>query len=378
LDEAIDEYREALGLDKDFLEAHINLGMALRDKNQLDEAIDECHEAIRLQKESALAHNNLGNALCDKGQLEDAIAEYRVAIHLKKDFALAHNNLGLALHRKGKLDEAIDEFREAIGLKKDFPEAHRHLGVALGAKGRLNEAIAEYSEAIRLKKDYWEAHVDLGIDLHTKGQLEEAIAEYREALQLKPKDPRVHNMLGAALRLKGALDRLPGILKGEAKPADAADCLALAELCQQPYQRLYAASARFYGEAFAADPSLTDGRSLGNRYNAACAAALASCGTGEDGATLTDSERARLRKQALDWLRGELAVWASVLEKGTGWPAKARASLPSQLQHWQQDPDLAGVRGPEALGRLPDADRHAWQKLWEEVEALRRKAAGME
>jgi hypothetical protein len=37
---------------------------------------------------------------------------------------------------------------------------------------------------------------------------------------------------------------------------------------------------------------------------------------------------------------------------------------------------LAGVRGPEALARLPEAERPEWQKLWEEVAALQKRAAG--
>ena len=34
------------------------------------------------------------------------------------------------------------------------------------------------------------------------------------------------------------------------------------------------------------------------------------------------------------------------------------------------------MRGAAALGKLPAAERPAWQKLWEEVEFLRRRAAG--
>jgi hypothetical protein len=33
------------------------------------------------------------------------------------------------------------------------------------------------------------------------------------------------------------------------------------------------------------------------------------------------------------------------------------------------------VRGPEALGKLPEAERRRWQHLWEQVEELRRQAA---
>jgi hypothetical protein len=45
------------------------------------------------------------------------------------------------------------------------------------------------------------------------------------------------------------------------------------------------------------------------------------------------------------------------------------------MQHWLDDSDLAGVRGADALARLPEAERPEWQKLWEEVEAMRRRAA---
>jgi hypothetical protein len=47
-----------------------------------------------------------------------------------------------------------------------------------------------------------------------------------------------------------------------------------------------------------------------------------------------------------------------------------------QLQHWQQDPDFGGVRGPEALARLPEAERQAWQKLWGDVADTLARAQG--
>jgi hypothetical protein len=44
------------------------------------------------------------------------------------------------------------------------------------------------------------------------------------------------------------------------------------------------------------------------------------------------------------------------------------------MQHRQQDTDFAGVRGPDALSRLRQGERLDWQKLWHEVEALRKSA----
>jgi hypothetical protein len=39
------------------------------------------------------------------------------------------------------------------------------------------------------------------------------------------------------------------------------------------------------------------------------------------------------------------------------------------MQHWQHDPDFNGVRGPDALARLPEAEREDWRKLWDDVAA---------
>jgi tetratricopeptide (TPR) repeat protein len=409
VDEAIAEYREALRLKKDNPEAHDNLGTALRDKGHLDAAIAEHREALRLRQDYPPAHNNLGNALHAKGQLDAAIAEYREALQLKKDFPTAHYNLGLALSEKGQLDAAITEYREALRLKPDYATAHNNLGATLHRKGQLDAAITEYREALGLRQDYPEAHSNLGTALRDKGLLDEAIAEYREALRLKKDDAEAQARLGLVLLQQGRfreaveqlrlahqlgsrrsgwpypsaqwlrdaerladLDaRLPVLLKGAEQPKDAGERLAFAKLCQL-HRKLYAAAARWYAEAFNAQPELADNLQSGDRYNAACAAALAGCGQGADAQALPEEERARLRQQALYWLRGDLGAWRAKLAEGT---SPARAAVMKQMQHWLTDPDFAGVRGPEALGRLPEAERRRWQRLWQQVEELRRQAA---
>jgi hypothetical protein len=45
------------------------------------------------------------------------------------------------------------------------------------------------------------------------------------------------------------------------------------------------------------------------------------------------------------------------------------------MQHWLQNDDFTGVRGAEALAKLPEAERQEWQKLWADAEVLRQRAA---
>jgi tetratricopeptide (TPR) repeat protein len=368
LDEAIAEFRAAVRIDKDFAVAHCNLGGALSQKRQLDEAIAEFHEAIRINKDFADAYNNLGMALYDKGRLDDAIAAYQAAIRTKPDFALPHNNLGNAFRAKGQRDAAIAAYRAAVRIDKDFALAYYHLGTALGLQGQLDDAIGAFRAAIRIKKDYVDAHHNLGSVLALQGRLDEGIAEYREVLRLLKDNPNGHPAVRANLRRAEQLAqlkrRLPAVLEGKDEPRDASECLGFAQLCQPPYQKQYAGAARFFAAAFAAEPKLAADLQAGHRYNAACAAALAGCGQGQDADNLDDTERARLRRQALDWLRADLEAWARLLDKE---PDRLRPVIARQMRQWLDDADFTGVRGPAALAKLPEAERPAWQQLWSRV-----------
>lgn len=44
------------------------------------------------------------------------------------------------------------------------------------------------------------------------------------------------------------------------------------------------------------------------------------------------------------------------------------------MRQWHQTPAFAGVRDPDALAKLPDAECKDWQSFWAEVEALLAKA----
>jgi hypothetical protein len=163
--------------------------------------------------------------------------------------------------------------------------------------------------------------------------------------------------------------QLPSFREGKIPPASPEECIELAALCT--FKRLHRAAVDFSQKAFTDKPQLAEDLQAGHRYNAACEAALAGCGQGNDASQLEAKERARLRRQALDWLRADLAAWAKELAKKT---PEARAAVREQMQHWQTDTDLAGVRGPEALAKLPEGERRDWQKLWSDLADMLKRA----
>jgi hypothetical protein len=224
---------------------------------------------------------------------------------------------------------------------------------------------------IELEPDKPEGHVLLGVALSHQGRLAEALASFQRGLERhKSSDPRkasLNELIKSTEQLLEIDRKVDAVLQGETKPANVAECLTLADFCRRfPRHRL--ASVRFYAEAFAAQPDLATDLHSGNRYRAGCAAALASAGRGDDAGTLDARERARLRRQALDWLRADLHAWARLASDGN---SRDRDDANGALRQWRETIDLTSVRHPWSLLRLAAEERRPWQHFWADVDALR-------
>jgi tetratricopeptide (TPR) repeat protein len=368
---AIAAFRQARALDPGNVHIHTNLGIALRDENDLDGAIAAFRQALAIDPQDAFAHTNLGLALAARNDLEGAIAEHRKAIDCDPRLAAAHNHLGKILAEKRDLESAIAAYRQAIALDPKDAAAHTNLGDALLQMGNLEGAIAAYRQSTALEPNLAKSHGALGLALWAQGRFVEARTATTRCLDLLPPgDPLrqgTAQQLQRCERLAALEEKLPAFLNGEARPLDAAELLVLAQLCQQ-YKHLPAAAVRCYADAFTADARLTTDPRQPHRYNAACSAIQAAAGQGEDAKNLPDQEQARLRRQALTWLRDDLASHAQLVRR----EGAARQFVPQRLGHWRQDDDLAPVRDPDGLDRLPDDERKAWRDLWDEVDRLLR------
>ncbi len=251
----------------------------------------------------------------------------RSAIRIKPGDADVHVDLGNGFLMQGNLDAGIDELKNAIRIDPRHAEAHAILGIALHRQGKLDQAIEQLRTVLIFQPNLAEAHGELGEVLREQGKLDEAIYQIRAAIQIKPDVAEAHCMLGWAL---------------------------------QP-------SARYWNDAFDAQPALADDLAAANRYNAACAAASAGTGKGEDQPPLNDAARARWRKKALEWLRADLAERAK--QAATNQRA-ARIDVSQELWYWKADRDLAGVRDAAALKKLPADEQQAFRALWSEFDAI--------
>jgi len=274
----------------------------------------------------------------------------------------------------------------------DFRDAERAFQHALKLQRQLADGFPDDWEK---KHEFAILHLELAEFLAVAARAKEAETSFRAALdtlaplvKLSPavdayRWDLIRSYRGMALllqetdRFKAAAADCCRVLEttGTDDPTNAVDYALLATFCQER-KSLYLAASRFFRQAFTADLNLAESWRLSHRYNAACAAALAGCGQGNDATDLDDVQKSLWRRQALDWLRADLTLWTKLLEQP---PANLRMNLrlksvPKTLQqlltHWQKDTDFAGVRGPASLAKLPVAERQAWGQFWRDVEMM--------
>ncbi|HVS35666.1 MAG TPA: protein kinase [Gemmataceae bacterium] len=244
-----------------------------------------------------------------------------------------------------------------------------HNGEWFTATFYLKQVIAAEHPNGDLNPQAADTHRRLGVSLKQQGKLDEAIVEFREALRIDPKFALAGTELAAAERMAAVQDKLPALLKGDFKPQTRDEFLGMTQLCV--IKKRYIAGTSLYAAAFSADPKMADDIKTGRRYDAACCAALAAGGEGNDDPPPTEAKKADLRRQTLEWLRADLAVWIKIRDNGS---IEDRKTIRDTMMRWQQDfrdvMNPAGVTNGVGWYYLPADEQQAWRKLWDDVAAL--------
>jgi tetratricopeptide (TPR) repeat protein len=104
---AMAAYANALALDPDHADAHLNLGRLLHEAHDLEGAETHYRAAVEAEPEDGRAHFNLGVLAEDRRRVDDAIVAYREALRLDERLAPAHFNLSRLHEARGAEGEAL-------------------------------------------------------------------------------------------------------------------------------------------------------------------------------------------------------------------------------------------------------------------------------
>ena len=127
-----------------------------------------------------------------------------------------------------------------------------------------------------------------------------------------------------------------------------------------------------YGLSLALREAARYDESLANRYLAARAAALARSGQGETTSPSTMQPTSAATSRHWPQLTPIFSHGRKL------WPTPDRAPpqrVTQALMHWKADPDLAALRDPAALAKLPEDEQKACRTLWSDVDSLLAKLA---
>jgi serine/threonine-protein kinase len=372
----------------------LQLALVHRWQRRFEDAVVLFRKALEINPNDINARLDLGDCYATMHRHEEAVTAYREVTERNPRHHIANFRLAQQLVAVGRRPEAISAFRAAIALGPAQPGALQEFGQLLRVQGQPEEAAKVFQKATTPDPRYLAAFdgqparpmrphsaleggdpaliaaMDgLAAALLDQGRFAEARAAVQRLLELDRTDawrrtrPRQLELCDTLLAVDA---KIPAILAGKERPKEVATQRALAEWCMK-HRRLTATAASFYTRAFTTQPSLADDLDAGYRFHAACAAALAGCGVGQDAAQLDERQRAALRKQALDWLTAEHSAWAERHRRGQPGDRTAAATA---VRSWEGNEDLSGVRSEPALGQLPADERRDWKALWAKVATL--------
>jgi tetratricopeptide (TPR) repeat protein len=183
--EAREHFREVLRLQPNLADAQAAYATGLRRWGHSAEALPYARRAVQLKPERSRFRQTLAVILEDLGRKDEAIVQLRKAVELSPGMAVAHYGLGSLLQEKGRTDEALEHYEAALEANPDLNELYAPTATLLARKGDLHAAVRLYQEAAR-RQPTASVHFNLAITLERLGRREEARREYEAALQLAP------------------------------------------------------------------------------------------------------------------------------------------------------------------------------------------------
>lgn len=125
LPDAVENYRRVLDLAPHWVDAHINLGVALYQMGDTTAARDEFLAAVRLDPLNGIGRYNLGCILEEQGEIDEAIDHLRSAAQAMPAHADVHFNLALAYEKRGERRLAREQWMLYLRYAPNGPWAEQ-------------------------------------------------------------------------------------------------------------------------------------------------------------------------------------------------------------------------------------------------------------
>lgn len=220
LTEAIDCFNDAISIDKNYLDAHLNLGNVYIKAGFFDQAVELFNKTIDTNPNYPDLHFSLGMVYLKKNDFNNSINSLERAIEINPDYDLAHFMLGKVYltsmidgqHTSDMIPSPLRQkkilahLQKAIDLNSIFDQPGTKEALQKIQDGNFDSAIDLIEEADKLNQEKKGNHFDeefyLRFMFGGKGKDDQLLSDYidvlKEELEKNPKFPDLHNNLGTA------------------------------------------------------------------------------------------------------------------------------------------------------------------------------------
>ena len=129
-------------------------GRAAEGKAKIQLSKEALQTAVGLNKNFAPAFLNLGVALNDLGEYQTSIEALKRAVELRANWVFAINELGLSYYELKDYDNAIKQFQQAISADSKFDGSYYNLGQAQIQAGKTADARKTLEKLKSMKSRY--------------------------------------------------------------------------------------------------------------------------------------------------------------------------------------------------------------------------------
>jgi len=147
-DLAIDEYKKAIDIDKNFMPAKLNM--------KYYEEIYQ-NSGLRISQ----IYHDIGSILSKKNYFDYAEESFLKAIEYNPKLIDSYNDLGALYLRQGKIKQAGDILNQGLKINPKFDKIYYNLGVMSAQEGNVSQAINYWKKALEINPDYKQARENI-------------------------------------------------------------------------------------------------------------------------------------------------------------------------------------------------------------------------
>ncbi len=189
---AVQQYQKMISNRLDEHIAYNRIGLIFLSLQEFKQATIYFERCLQIKPDYIQALINMGVALQKTGDYEGAKVCFKSVIAKDPTQINAHYNLGISCFCAEQFQECIQSLQNALALNPRFLDAHYNLGVAYNHIKEHHLALEQYKAVIELDENYLMAHYNSGVSYFELLEYSHALDCYQKAISIDPEHIRSH------------------------------------------------------------------------------------------------------------------------------------------------------------------------------------------